>query len=74
MNFHSLKDVESLVSRSSHAQLQWSSVSLLERIDAVNRAYGNLKRNTDSLALDITNMMGKPLNQAKGEINTSVDR
>jgi acyl-CoA reductase-like NAD-dependent aldehyde dehydrogenase len=75
IQFHSIKDVNRILTRAQGAQRKWSNeTSLLEKIDVVNRAYGILKRNADTLASEVTSMMGKPLGQAKGEINTSADR
>ena len=75
IKFHSLKEVEETLLKANKAQKQWShEASLLEKIDVVNKAYTYLKKHSDTLASDITNMMGKPLKQSIGEINTSADR
>src|ERR1700722_12339093 len=52
--------------------LRASSVS--ERIALCERAVVAMEKNADAIAADITRMMGKPLSQAKGEVNGMAQR
>jgi acyl-CoA reductase-like NAD-dependent aldehyde dehydrogenase len=75
IKYLSSNEMGKAVEASGDAQRAWSRESnLQQRIELVNKAYGILKKNADSVASDVTSMMGKPLGQAKGEINTSVQR
>jgi acyl-CoA reductase-like NAD-dependent aldehyde dehydrogenase len=58
--------------RSAARALRASSVS--ERIALCERAVAAMEKNADAIAADITRMMGKPLSQAKGEVNGMAQR
>ncbi|MBN4061811.1 aldehyde dehydrogenase family protein [Bacteroidales bacterium AH-315-I05] len=49
-------------------QPEWAKTSLSERIACIQRFHDLLKKNIDELGRMLTSEMGKPLNQATGEI------
>jgi len=51
------------------AQLLWSQKALGERLDIIGKFYQLLADHQDKLAEVLTSEVGKPLNQAKGEVN-----
>src|ERR1039457_3872140 len=56
------------------AQQQWRDVPVETRVDICRQfidAFGAMK---EQVALDITHQMGKPLGQARHEVNTMLDR
>ncbi len=56
------------------AQKQWAKVPLNERIACVAKFNELMLANADKIAADLTAEVGKPLGQAKGEINGGVGR
>ncbi|TDH64868.1 uncharacterized protein CCR75_000603 [Bremia lactucae] len=56
------------------AQLDWKNVPLSERQALCTKWTTVLKRNADSIAHEISGMMGKPVKQAQNEINGTIDR
>jgi acyl-CoA reductase-like NAD-dependent aldehyde dehydrogenase len=51
------------------AQPEWKQVELKQRIAAIQKFSDLLETNKESLALTLTSEMGKPLQQARNEIN-----
>ncbi|MEO6188493.1 MAG: aldehyde dehydrogenase family protein [Ginsengibacter sp.] len=56
------------------AQSSWQQIPLEERIKIVNQFSELLKKNIESLALTLTNEVGKPLPQSRNEINGAINR
>ena len=56
------------------AQKQWAKVPLNERISCIAKFNELMLANADKIAADLTAEVGKPLGQAKGEINGGVGR
>ena len=56
------------------AQKQWAKVPLNERIACIAKFNELMLANADKIAADLTAEVGKPLGQAKGEINGGVGR
>jgi acyl-CoA reductase-like NAD-dependent aldehyde dehydrogenase len=50
-------------------QPAWASLPLQERVAIIRRFSEELQRNTDQLAIILTNEVGKPLQQSKNELN-----
>mmetsp|Transcript_23630 Transcript_23630/g.46081 ORF Transcript_23630/g.46081 Transcript_23630/m.46081 type:complete len:496 (+) Transcript_23630:2-1489(+) len=63
-----------LVEESAVAQREWATSPLEKRIEVVQGMIGYFEANKDRIAADISSMMGKPLNQAKGEIGGVAER
>ena len=62
------------VARAREAQRAWRRVPVAERVRVVGQMVPAFRTMADRVALDITRQMGKPLQQAKNEINTMIDR
>lgn len=56
------------------AQKKWAKVPLKERIACIAKFNELMLANADKIAADLTSEVGKPLGQAKGEINGGVGR
>lgn len=62
------------IERAQKAQTSWKKVPLAKRLELVSEWVKAFEKRADLIATDVTNMMGKPLKQAKGEVNTTLDR
>src|SRR5699024_7340629 len=51
----------------------WAKKTAKERYNYLNRVAEILRTRTDQIAKVITNEMGKPLNESKGEISLAID-
>lgn len=67
-------EVEGLVSRSFRAHKQWMRVPLPERIALCERFCQEFEKDAERIAREVTQQMGKPLSQARGEVKTAVFR
>jgi len=56
------------------AQKKWKQVSIQHRIEAIQKFSELLNTNKETLAQTLTDEMGKPLQQAKNEINGAIGR
>jgi acyl-CoA reductase-like NAD-dependent aldehyde dehydrogenase len=56
------------------AQKNWAKVPLKERVACIAKFNELMLANADKIAADLTSEVGKPLDQAKGEINGGVGR
>lgn len=56
------------------AQKQWAKTPLSERIACIAKFNELMLADADNIAADLTSEVGKPLDQAKGEINGGVGR
>ncbi|KAF1795557.1 Aldehyde dehydrogenase, glutamic acid active site [Phytophthora cactorum] len=56
------------------AQVDWKNVPLSERQALCTKWIDALKSNSESIAYEISGMMGKPVQQARNEVNGTVDR
>ncbi len=66
--------IEAILARMRQAQQDWREVAVEKRAAACRRfidAFGAMK---EPVALDITRQMGKPLGQARREVDTMLDR
>ncbi len=62
------------IERANEAQERWCRVPLTDRIERVTAAMLWFQANSDKVAQDITRQMGKPLQQAIGEISGLLER
>lgn len=63
-----------LVAESEAAFQSWRHSKLSERIALLQSWMKEFAARKEALALDITNQMGKPLSQARGEVDTAIKR
>ncbi|GAB5362033.1 hypothetical protein AAMO2058_000763300 [Amorphochlora amoebiformis] len=68
------KTVLGYVDASASVQASWKNVPLAERLDMVEKALDQLLASKEKIAKDVSGMMGKPLNQAMGEVDGAIDR
>jgi len=66
--------VSTTLERAREAARAWRTSSVQERMAVCERAMEAMEKNAQSIAQDITRMMGKPLAQATGELKTCVAR
>jgi acyl-CoA reductase-like NAD-dependent aldehyde dehydrogenase len=67
-------ELATLVERAHVAQRAWRRVPVAERVRIVGQMVPAFRAMADQVALDISRQMGKPLQQARNEINTMIDR
>ena len=70
-------DFETLTEIAARAQgsfAKWRSCPVLERVQLVRDAFGYFEVNREAIASDITAQMGRPLSQARGEIDGLLER
>jgi len=66
--------VERLLTDAAQAQTAWMATSLSDRQALCEAAVAHMEANADTIAPEITRMMGKPLAQARGELKTMAAR
>jgi len=69
-----LPEVGAVLEKAQRAHLLWASTPISERIQAVERFIEEFKNAGESIAHEITVQMGKPIDQARGEIGGVVQR
>jgi len=67
-------EVEGTVARAARAQRTWARTPLTERIALCERFCKALEEDGERIAAEITQQMGKPLAQARGEVKTALFR
>jgi len=67
-------DLEGVVARARAAQREWRHRPVAERVRIVGQMVPAFRAMADTVALDITRQMGKPLQQSRNELNTMIDR
>lgn len=68
------KDLESLLSRMRAAQVLWRDVPVQKRVEICGEFINAFRSMKESVALDITRQMGKPLRQARQEVDGMLNR
>src|SRR5579863_1573856 len=68
------RELESILGRMRAAQRLWRDVAVLERAAICRQFVDSFRAIKESVALDITRQMGKPIGQARNEVNTMLDR
>jgi succinate-semialdehyde dehydrogenase / glutarate-semialdehyde dehydrogenase len=66
-------DVQEAVVAAGHGFQHWRSVPAHERAQVLRRAAENLRDRTDAIAAILTTEQGKPLSQARAELNSATD-
>jgi acyl-CoA reductase-like NAD-dependent aldehyde dehydrogenase len=67
-------EIESILARMRVAQQEWRVTPLQARIAACRQFIDAFKSLRESVALDLTRQMGKPIRQSRNEVNTMLDR
>ncbi|MDX9972909.1 MAG: aldehyde dehydrogenase family protein [FCB group bacterium] len=67
-------EVDALVGRARKAYLRWRNTSVAERVALCKRFVAAFEGMRDRVAEQITQQMGKPLQQAKNEVGGLIDR
>jgi acyl-CoA reductase-like NAD-dependent aldehyde dehydrogenase len=67
-------ELEAALARARTAQRAWRRAPVVDRVRAVGQMVPAFRAMADQVALDITRQMGKPLQQARNEIATMIDR
>lgn len=67
-------ELAAILERMRTAQAKWREVPVEERVEACRGFVGAFRSMRDTVALDITRQMGKPLAQARREVDTMLDR
>jgi acyl-CoA reductase-like NAD-dependent aldehyde dehydrogenase len=67
-------ELESILGRMRAAQQRWRDVSVEERAGICCQFIDAFRSMKEPVALDITRQMGKPVGQARHEVNTMLDR
>jgi acyl-CoA reductase-like NAD-dependent aldehyde dehydrogenase len=67
-------EVEGLVSRAFRAHKQWMRVPLPDRLALCEKFCLELEKDAERIAREVTQQMGKPLSQARGEVKTTLFR
>jgi acyl-CoA reductase-like NAD-dependent aldehyde dehydrogenase len=65
-------DLEHILARSWRAQEEWARSTVDERIDGIKRLGANLSARREWLAAQIVREMGKPITQARAEIDKCI--
>ena len=66
--------VEGLVSRAHRAHKLWMRVPLQDRVALCERFCQEFEKDAERIAREVTQQMGKPLSQARGEVKTALFR
>jgi acyl-CoA reductase-like NAD-dependent aldehyde dehydrogenase len=67
-------ELAAAVVRARRAQRDWRHTPVDERAKIVGQMVPAFRAQADQVALEITRQMGKPIQQARNEINTMIDR
>src|SRR3954447_18742583 len=67
-------ELDAIVTRMRTAQQLWRTTSLDERAAACRQFIDAFRAMRETIALDLTRQMGKPLSQARREVDTMLDR
>ncbi len=68
----SLTDIDITIRKTAQAQINWSEIDLVSRLDFVNKLRRTLSKRSKEFSTLIADEMGKPKNQGIGEINKCV--
>jgi len=77
--FHTIRptpdaELESILGSLRKAQRHWRDVPVAERADACREFIDVFRSMKEPVALDLTRQMGKPIGQARHEVDTMLDR
>lgn len=67
-------ELDALVERAKQAQLEIAAWTLDDRLSLCERWIAAFEQRTEAMAIDVTQQMGKPLAQSRGEVSGAVSR
>lgn len=67
-------ELAAILNRMRAAQQKWRNVPVAERVEVCRGFVDAFRAMKEPVALDITRQMGKPLSQARREVDTTLDR
>jgi acyl-CoA reductase-like NAD-dependent aldehyde dehydrogenase len=67
-------ELEPILRRMRMAQRHWRDVPVAQRADVCHQFIGAFRAMKEQVALDLTGQMGKPIAQARHEVDTMLDR
>jgi acyl-CoA reductase-like NAD-dependent aldehyde dehydrogenase len=67
-------EIEGLVTRAFRAHKAWAKTALSERVALCERFCQEMEKDGERVAREVSQQMGKPLSQARGELKTTVHR
>lgn len=67
-------EIEGLVARAFRAHKAWARTQITERVALCERFCQQFERENERIAREVTQQMGKPLSQARGEVKTTLHR
>ncbi|MEK7729652.1 MAG: aldehyde dehydrogenase family protein [candidate division KSB1 bacterium] len=68
------EQVRAMIANARRAALAWRWTSMAERIAITQRFVAEMRKRQEEVAREITLQMGKPIKQARNEVNTMIDR
>lgn len=71
---HTDTEVDVALDNAQQAFARWSQLAVAERVEIVGRAIDRFAERAQEVARDVTLQMGKPLQQALGEFNGTIER
>ncbi len=71
---HDTEQVRDMTANARRAFHDWRWTSIDERIAITQRFVAEMRKRQEEIAREITLQMGKPLKQARNEVNTMIDR
>lgn len=72
--YDSSREAHAKLDAAANAQRQWARVPLHERQELCRKWIDALAGSAESIARDISGQMGKPLQQARNEVNGTIAR
>ena len=67
-------EIEGLVTRAFRAHKAWAKTALSERVALCERFCQEMEKDGERVAREVSQQMGKPLSQARGELKTTLHR
>ncbi len=67
-------EIEGLVARAFRAHKAWAKTQIAERVALCERFCQQFEKEGERIAREVTQQMGKPLSQARGEVKTTLHR
>ena len=67
-DIHSLNDIKIIIKKTAHAQMNWSEIDLISRLDSVKNLAHILNERAKEMSILMADEMGKPKKQGMEEI------
>jgi len=74
LDYDSDEHVDAALAAAQRASATWSRATLDERLAHVSQGLDRIRDRREEIAREVTLQMGKPLNQARAEVDTLIDR